>query len=143
MNVKSRIVTLDEHDTMGLRAILNYGHTVGHALESATTYGRYFHGEAVSIGMMVAVHISHRLGLVDENVIKRQKSLLERFNLPVTFSDVDVGQIMGALDRDKKVKQGAIVWILLEGIGRAVLRSDVPIDLVDEILTELNVSKQT
>ena len=67
---------------------------------------------------------------------------MEKFNLPVTFTDVDIELLIETLDRAKKVKQGTIVWILLEGVGSSVLRNDVPIDLIAEIHSELNVSKK-
>ena len=132
--IKARIVSEDERETLGRRILLNYGHTIGHALETATSYGQYLHGEGVSVGMMGAVRISQRLGIISEDVVQRQKSLLERFSLPTTAPDVEPQQVVKAMFLDKKTEGGSIKWVLLEGIGRAVVRRDVPTDLVEETL---------
>lgn len=135
-SIKAQVVSEDERET-GKRVILNYGHTVGHALEAATGYERFLHGEAVAIGMMAAAGISLRLGLIGREVVERQRSLLERFGLPTRCSGVPVSQVVRAMELDKKVRSKAIRWVLLEGIGRVVLRSDVPEDLVLDTLHEV------
>ena len=137
VEIKARIVSEDERETLGRRMLLNYGHTVGHALEAATGYGQYLHGEAVSVGMMAAARISQRMGLISEQAVERQRRLLERFNLPTTAPDVDPGRLFKAMSLDKKTEDGSIKWVLLEGIGRAVLRRDVPAELVEETVRGL------
>ncbi len=138
-SIKAQVVSEDEKET-GRRVILNYGHTVGHALEAATRYERFLHGEAVSVGMMAAAGISLRLGLIDMGVVERQRVLLERFGLPTRCSGVAMSDVVRAMELDKKVRSKAIRWILLEGIGRTVVRGDVPEDVVLSVLREVMVN---
>lgn len=135
-SIKAQVVSEDERET-GRRVILNYGHTVGHALEAATGYERFLHGEAVAIGMMVAAGISLRLGLIDIGVVERQRSLLKRFGLPTMCSGVAVSDVVRAMELDKKVRSKAVRWVLLEGAGRVVVRSDVPEEIVMSVLSEV------
>ena len=130
--IKADVVSRDERDTLGIRASLNYGHTIGHAIETATGYGRYLHGEAVSAGMMGAAHISNMLGMLSAQEVERQRALLEAFNLPVYLKGVDVTTVSEAMAMDKKMVGGAIQWVLLEGIGNAVTRGDVPPEVVQD-----------
>ena len=123
--IKSTVVSEDEKEQRK-RMVLNYGHTIGHGLETATGYDRLLHGEAVSIGMMGAAMLSERLGLIPHEVATRQKKLLERFGLPTVCSDVSLDSILKAMALDKKVKEQAIQWVLLEGIGKTTFRDDVP-----------------
>ena len=81
--IKAEIVSPDERETLGVRILLNYGHTIGHALESSTCYCHFLHGEGVSVGMMGAARISQELGMIPQELVARQKRLLERFNLPI------------------------------------------------------------
>ena len=133
---KAAIVAEDERET-GVRALLNYGHTIGHALEAVTGYSALLHGEAVSIGMMGAGHISSQMGLLSEAELERQRALLEAFGLPLSYPDVDADAVIHAMRSDKKTQDKAIHWVLLDGIGNAVTRSDVPPDLVRETLVRL------
>jgi len=135
--IKARVVSDDERETGGRRVLLNYGHTIGHALEAAAGYGRYLHGEAVSVGMTGAALISRRIGLIDSEMVERQRGLLERFGLPTACPGVEVDGLVEAMARDKKVLGGAIQWVLLEGIGRAMVRRDVPAAVVKDVLAEL------
>jgi shikimate kinase / 3-dehydroquinate synthase len=135
--IKARIVSADEREETGLRTTLNYGHTLAHALESATAYGRFLHGEAVAVGMMLAGRMSAQLGLLSADVLERQRRLLERFKLPVRSRGIDRAAIDAAMSLDKKVRGKAIQWVLLDGIGRPVLRNDVPNDVVDRALSEV------
>src|SRR3990170_4178722 len=132
--VKAAVVSEDEREETGRRTILNYGHTVGHAIEAATAYGRFRHGEADAIGMTAAAAISRRLSLLSPDDERRQRELVERFGLPVSAGDIDRAAIAAAIALDKKVRAGAVRWVLLEGIGRAVLRDDVPQAVVEEAL---------
>jgi 3-dehydroquinate synthase len=137
MAIKADIVSQDERETLDIRILLNYGHTIGHALEASTEYGRFMHGEGVSIGMMGAARIAHHLGMIDQELVDRQRALLERFNLPIKASGVPVADIRAAMSLDKKTVGGANRWVLLEGLGHAVVRRDVPVELVDETIREL------
>ncbi|MBI1884884.1 MAG: 3-dehydroquinate synthase [Chloroflexi bacterium] len=132
--VKASVVSEDEREETGRRMVLNYGHTVGHALEAATEYGRFLHGEAVAIGMTAAAEIGRGLRLVDEGLVERQRRLLARFGLPVTAGEVDRDRVRAAMSLDKKVRGGAVRWVLLDGVGRPVLRDDVPARLVEQAL---------
>ncbi len=104
---------------------------MAHALEAATAYGRFLHGEAIAVGMNAAAEISCRLGLLSPEVVQRQRRLLERFGLPTSAGGVDRGAIAAAMALDKKVQARAIRWVLLEDVGRTVLRSDVPPTVVE------------
>jgi 3-dehydroquinate synthase len=122
---------------------LNYGHTIAHGLEAATQYKRFLHGEAVAIGMMGAAKLSQRLGLLPSAAVERQQSLLQKFGLPTSLRakrsnlKVSLAGVTRAMELDKKVKGKAIRWVLLQDIGRAVIRSDVPQKDVLAVLREL------
>ena len=137
MSIKAEVVSQDERETLGYRNLLNYGHTIGHALEAATEYGRLLHGEAVAIGMMGAAGIGVRMGVTPVDVLERQEEVLRRFDLPVRISDVDIERVEAAMTLDKKAEGSNLRWVLLEGVGRAVVRNDVPYDLMREVLAEL------
>jgi 3-dehydroquinate synthase len=135
--LKAQVVSRDERETLGVRLHLNYGHTLAHAIEAATGYERYLHGEAVSIGMMGAALISNGLGLLPAGEVERQRAVLEAYGLPVTHEDLDVDAVYEAMAVDKKTAEGAIHWVLLDRIGHAVTRSDVPRDLVKGVLNRM------
>ncbi|GBD11627.1 3-dehydroquinate synthase [bacterium HR23] len=137
MAIKADVVSRDEKETLGLRILLNYGHTVGHALEQATGYTQYLHGEAVAVGMMAEGRISQRLGLLSSEALERQRAVLERFGLPTACVGVDPQAIKAGMAVDKKRAGKGIRWVLLEDIGRAVVREDVPDSVVDEALAEI------
>lgn len=134
--IKAKVVSEDERET-GLRTVLNYGHTIGHGLEAATGYERLLHGEAVAIGMMGAAMISQRLGLLPEEVVQRQRAILQNFSLPVAYRDVDIKSVLQAMELDKKVRERALRWVLLKDIGQAIIRADVPQEVVLDVLREL------
>jgi 3-dehydroquinate synthetase len=135
--IKADVVSRDERETLGFRVLLNYGHTIGHALEASTGYGRLLHGEAVSIGMMGAALIGNGMGMLSLPEVDRQRSVLEAYGLPVSFADLDADGVHRAMALDKKTEGRAVRWVLLETIGRAVTRADVPSELVEEVLTRL------
>jgi len=126
-----------EREETGRRSILNYGHTIGHGLETAAEYAGMLHGEAVAIGMAGAARIARRLGVLPPELTERQDALIARFGLPLRASGVDPGKVLAAMALDKKVKAGAVRWVLLEGIGRPVIRHDVPPELAEEVVREL------
>ena len=124
LEIKAEIVALDEHELLGHRALLNFGHTIGHGIEQAGGYGRYLHGEAVSLGIVAAARLSvEKAGLpVDDcgSIIR----CLERFHLPTVLAeDVATEAVLGSLRRDKKFEAGAIRFVLTPEIGQARLSS--------------------
>jgi 3-dehydroquinate synthase len=135
VELKGDVVTSD-HEESGLRMILNYGHTVGHAIEAATGYQRYLHGEAVSIGMEAASAISQSIGMLNGADAARQRALLEALDLPVSC-DVDPEQLAPALTLDKKNRAGRINWIMLAHLGHAEIRSDIPPDAVHAAIRQV------
>jgi 3-dehydroquinate synthetase len=136
--LKALVVSADPTE-QGLRAILNYGHTIGHAIEAATDFGDYLHGEAVAIGMTGAARIAARMGLLDESVASRQSEVLRAFGLPQRAPGVDPAAILAAMKMDKKVVGGRSRFILLEGVGRAVVRDDVEPRVVEDVVRGLVV----
>jgi 3-dehydroquinate synthase len=126
VQIKAEVVSADEFERGDTRVLLNYGHTVGHAIEAVAGYGQYLHGEAVAIGMMAAAGIAERLGMIGPELVDRQRAVLERYNLPVTVKGMTVDQVIDATKTDKKTRGGNIRWVLLEGPGKAVTRRDVP-----------------
>lgn len=134
MALKAAVVSADVRES-DLRAILNYGHTLGHAIETVTGYGAVLHGEAVAIGMTAAMRIGREMGLGDDALEARQAALLRRFGLPTrTPSPLARGALREAMSRDKKVAAGRQRWVLLERAGRAVVRDDVPSEVVDRAI---------
>ncbi len=137
VEIKADIVSADEFETGNERVLLNYGHTIGHAIEAVTEYGTYLHGEAVSIGMMVAAGISQRMGLISEELVDRQRNLLERFELPISLSGVDADTLIEATTSDKKSRGGRIRWVLLRGAGRSTTSNEVSTKVVRAALADV------
>jgi shikimate kinase / 3-dehydroquinate synthase len=127
--IKADVVSDDEREA-GRRTLLNYGHTIGHAIEQVTGYSTYLHGEAISVGMRVAGLISVELGLLNADDFARQQALLERFGLPDSAPGLSVDAVLNATLSDKKVRSGSVRWVLLEGIGNAITHDSVPDDVV-------------
>jgi 3-dehydroquinate synthase len=127
--IKAAVVSEDERES-GRRTLLNYGHTIGHAIEAVTNYETYLHGEAVAIGMRAAGIISTNLGLLPQAEFERQQQLIRRFGLPESAPGLDPRAVYDATLVDKKVRGGSIRWVLLEHIGQAVVRQGVPEALV-------------
>jgi 3-dehydroquinate synthase len=135
--IKANIVSRDEKETLGLRILLNYGHTIAHAIESTTGYTKYLHGEAVSIGMMAAAYISENMELLSSTEVARQKQILELYDLPVTAEDLNISDIQSAIKSDKKTSKGSINWVLLNGIGQAKTNNQVPTQYIFDALTKI------
>ncbi len=122
--IKARVVEADEHEH-GLRALLNLGHTFGHAIEAAMGYGHWLHGEAVSAGIAMAMDTSRRLELIDEETQNRGLNILERAGLPIAPpSEMSADTFIRYMSRDKKVLSGNIRLILLDAIGKSHVSSD-------------------
>ncbi len=126
IRLKLEIVQGDERES-GKRAILNYGHTFGHALEAITDYTTWLHGEAVSIGMEVAARIAQAQGLLSAESAARQRALLLAYGLPVACPGIDADAALECMSRDKKVRNGVMRWILPTDIGQAGIYDDVPL----------------
>ncbi len=134
--LKALVVSTDPREA-GLRALLNYGHTIGHGVEAAGGYEQHLHGEAVAIGMTGAARIAERLGMLDAEAARRQVELLRAFGLPVAADGVDAAAVLAAMRLDKKVERGRQRFVLLEEPGRAVVRDDVPTELVEDVVRGL------
>ena len=136
VEIKAWVVGQDEKES-GLRAILNFGHTFGHAIEAGMGYGTWLHGEGVAAGMVMAAELSRRLGLVDEAFVERLRSLIGRAGLPVRGAVIDAGDNAGRylelMRVDKKSEAGEIRFVLIDGPGRAVMQS-APDALVREVI---------
>jgi 3-dehydroquinate synthase len=134
--IKAWVVGQDERES-GLRAILNFGHTFGHAIEAGMGYGAWLHGEGVGAGMVMAVELSHRLGLVDAAFVQRLTALIARAGLPtqgpVLDSSDNAGRYLELMRVDKKSEAGEIRFIVIDGPGRAALRS-APDRLVRDVI---------
>ena len=130
--IKADIVVRDERD-LGLRAILNYGHTIGHALETVSNF-RLKHGQAVAIGMVAAARISRRMGILGEDEVVRLKDVIEKAGLPVAMPGLNVSDIIQAMRHDKKVMRDKIRFVLLKSIGDAFISDEVSPSLVEEVL---------
>ena len=135
--IKAKVVSGDEFDKKGVRAVLNFGHTFGHAIEAATRYGLYTHGEAVSIGMMCALELSASLSVLkDLSLIPRTERLLSAFGLPVRLDRrVGVQAVMRAMGFDKKSVDGKNRFVLLEKAGKTELREEISWALVGDHVT--------
>ena len=145
--IKSAIVEADPTEREGTRLLLNFGHTIGHAIESLVGYSLR-HGECVSIGIAAACRISQRLGMLDESGVQRVERLLQRFGLPVSLAATEelrrlvpasaikilcADSIVAQMERDKKVLAGRARFVLLSDVGRAVVRGDVPIAIIRDV----------
>ena len=134
---KARVVARDEREN-GQRIILNFGHTIAHAIEADTGFERYNHGEAVAIGMHGAALLSHYLGLCGKECVERLCNLLSKYQLPLTAPGCDIEQLMAFIHRDKKSSGGKVSWVLMQMFGQVIVSNQVPEDLVRRVLAELS-----
>lgn len=133
--LKAEIVQADDRE-LGRRSILNWGHTVAHALEAATHYATYLHGEAVAIGMHCAASISNELGYVDQLFVSRQETLLMRVGLPTLLpKQVSVEELISLMKQDKKTINGRLSFIIAKGFGNVLKVDDVAEDVVAQVLS--------
>ena len=131
---KAQVVADDETE-QGNRALLNLGHTFGHAMETATGYSEWLHGEAVAAGMVMAVSMSARLGWLDEGLESRLMALLESWGLPVAVpKGMTAAQFMDLMALDKKVHNGQLRLVLMKALGDAVVTADYPAAALQETL---------
>jgi 3-dehydroquinate synthase len=127
--LKARIVAEDERES-GKRALLNFGHTFGHAIEGGAGYGSWLHGEAVAAGMVMAAELSARLGLISGRDLERVRKLIARAGLPVAGPALSAERMLELMAVDKKAAKGKIRFVVLESIGRARLQGDIEQELV-------------
>lgn len=136
VEIKAWVVGQDEKEA-GLRAILNFGHTFGHAIEAGMGYGNWLHGEGVGAGMVMAAHLSYRLGLVEADFVARLTRLIERAGLPTRGAVLDATDNAGAylqhMRVDKKAQAGEIRFVLIDGPGQAIMRT-APDSMVREVI---------
>jgi 3-dehydroquinate synthase len=139
--LKAAIVAEDERES-GARALLNFGHTFGHAIETATGYGAWLHGEAVAAGMVMAARLSARAGLLGAGESARLQQLITRAGLPTMPPRMEPGRWLDLMALDKKSAQGRMRFVLLEALGKATLRSGVDERLVREVVAEMPAAAQ-
>ena len=133
--IKATVVAQDERER-NVRAILNFGHTFGHAIEAATAYENYLHGEAVGLGMLMAASLSCRLGLIDAALVARLRDILLSAGLPTEAPRIGAPQALALMQMDKKVLAGKVRLVLLERLGRAVVTDDYSQVALDATLEE-------
>lgn len=136
--IKAKVVVEDEHETSGTRALLNFGHTIGHGIEAAAGYGELLHGEAISLGLIAAARLSRRHSGLDETSCQQILALLEKFHLPTTLPDTITDEaILGYLARDKKFEEGQIRFVLLRALGQAFVSEAITLDAIKDAVKDL------
>jgi 3-dehydroquinate synthase len=136
---KVEVVAADERER-GVRALLNLGHTFGHAIENAMGYGVWLHGEAVAAGTLLAAKLSKRMNLIGDVEVERIRKIYLQARLPVVIPNLDSEKYLRLMERDKKVEDGKMRFVLLKRIGEATVCSDVPISILTETLVECTVN---
>ena len=141
--IKAGVVEQDERESEGgRRALLNFGHTLGHAIEAVTGYRLWLHGEAVSVGMVFAARLGWRMGVTPRAAVERLEALLARFGLPTRLDGLGLNVLLRATLWDKKARGGQTRWILLTDLGAATLVSSAPDDIIRATLLELGASAE-
>jgi 3-dehydroquinate synthase len=134
VQIKAEIVAEDQFETTGRRAVLNFGHTLGHAVENASGYGAFLHGEAVSIGMRAAAHLSRKKVGLTAKAVSDIEATLAAHGLPLHAPNLNRDKISRALKLDKKAEAGVNRWILTPEIGKTIVSADVTATDVAELL---------
>jgi 3-dehydroquinate synthase len=132
--IKARVVSADERECKGVRTILNFGHTIGHAIEAAGGYTGYSHGQAVALGMLVACVISRQLGLLATSELHRIEDLIRQTGLPVAIGRIPLNSIINAHYRDKKFTGARNRFVLVKAIGNAIVRQNVPFEIIRQAI---------
>ena len=135
--IKADIVAQDEKEILGLRSILNFGHTIGHAIETAGGYKSYNHGQAVSLGMVFAVDLSKKLGLIDAKLALRIRNLIKLYGLPMKIKGVALAKIIRAHYHDKKFSGKENKFVLIAGLGKPLIVRNINLDLIKEGIRRL------
>lgn len=134
--IKASLIMADEKE-QGVRALLNLGHTFGHAIENGLGYGQWLHGEAVGLGLLIAADLSSRLGWLNADVVARIKKLLIKIDLPIRLPEkLTVAQILELMSRDKKNINGHLRLIVLKGIGHAEINDQISSKIIEEVLQD-------
>lgn len=136
VRIKCEVVSQDEKES-GLRRILNFGHTAGHAIEAETGYSRYLHGEAVGLGMLAALRLSHLAGRIPAELCGEMSAVVRAYGPFPSTQGLTVDGILARLRKDKKAIQGAVHWVLAAGIGATEITPDVPDELVREAVASI------
>ena len=136
--IKARIVEEDERETTGTRALLNFGHTIGHGIEASLPYGAMLHGEAISLGIRAALYLSEKVNGFPADQSKRILALLKQFQLPLTLPEhISTDIVMDKLSHDKKFTSGNIKFVLLTAPGAAEVSTKVSLDMIREAVEHL------
>jgi len=133
-DIKAKVIQQDEREEKGIRTILNFGHTIGHAIEAAGNYKRYNHGEAIALGMLVASDISNLSGLLDIKTARRIESLIEKAGLPTKIKRINFSDIINAHYRDKKFIGGKNRFVLIKDIGKTEISRNIPLQIIKAAL---------
>ncbi|PIQ90965.1 MAG: 3-dehydroquinate synthase [Candidatus Omnitrophica bacterium CG11_big_fil_rev_8_21_14_0_20_41_12] len=136
--IKAKITSSDERETCGLRTILNFGHTIGHAIEAAGGYCGYNHGQAVSLGMIAAIDLSQRLKLINQKLAVRVENLIKLYGLPSKLKAIPMAKIIKAHYHDKKFSGKENKFVLLSGIGKTRIVRNVSLDLIKESIKKIS-----
>ncbi len=138
VRIKAAIVEEDEKELSGTRALLNFGHTIGHGIEASAGYGDLLHGEAISLGLVAAARISCEASTLSEVETARLTRMLRKFNLPLTLSPkVATAEIMQALSHDKKFREGGVRFVLLRSLGDAYVSSEITLAQIEAAIEAL------
>jgi len=138
VELKAEVVNLDEKES-GIRAVLNYGHTFAHVIENETAYKQYLHGEAVSIGIVMANHLAFELGMMSESEMMLVEKFLLKHNLPISYEIQDIDVFYNKFFLDKKSANNVIKFILANGIGKHMIRDDIGSDVLKKVLNKFKV----
>lgn len=134
IDIKMRVVEKDPLDTTETRAKVNFGHTLGHAIELSSGLS---HGKAVAVGMVFAIKLSQKLSLLLENTAEDAIALIKKYELPISVKDVDKNKVLSLMSKDKKAVKGNVSFVLLKDIGETVVQNDVPQALIEETFSEV------
>ncbi|BBF77366.1 3-dehydroquinate synthase [Acinetobacter ursingii] len=132
---KARIVANDEKE-QGERALLNLGHTFGHAIESYLGYGKWLHGEAVATGMVMAADLSQRMGWISAEDLQRTKNIIQRAKLPISCPKIPLDEFLSYMAHDKKVLNGQLRLVLLQQLGQAVITKEFDVEKMKQVILE-------
>jgi len=132
--IKAKIVSLDEKETLGIRTVLNLGHTIGHAIEAAAGYGRWRHGEAVAIGLLCASDISFELSIISKAEKERIESLIKIAGLPVRIKNLKLADILKAHYKDKKFIGSTNRFVLPVKVGKVIIKKNIDLDVIKKVI---------
>lgn len=134
--IKTKIVQQDEREEKGIRTILNFGHTIGHAIEAAQDYKGYNHGEAIALGMLLACDISKKLRFINNETSQRIENLIKTLGLPTRIKNASIHNIIKAYYHDKKFIGSKSRFVLIKGIGKTRIVENIPVGIIREVLKE-------